>query len=296
MGLGENMPEKEYILFCDESDRHGKYYSNFYGGVLVGASQYERITIKLNAQKAALNLFGEVKWEKVTERYLEKYRALIRVFFEEIAVGNLRMRIMFRQNAHIPQKLRHEQVELEYFLLYYQFIKHAYGLEYAPKDLRLRLYFDTFPDTEERSEQFKGFLLGLTKTKKWQSVKIKPEDITEVRSHDHALVQCLDIVLGAMSFRLNDKHKEKPAGSRRRGKRTIAKEKLYRSILAEICKIHPHFNIGVSTRTHDDPGQRWQDPYLHWKFIPENSVFDTTLTKPRPKKKNPARPTSASDA
>ena len=27
------MTEKEYIIFCDESDKRGKYYSNFYGGV-----------------------------------------------------------------------------------------------------------------------------------------------------------------------------------------------------------------------------------------------------------------------
>jgi hypothetical protein len=33
------MTEKEYIIFCDESDRFGKYYSNFYGGVIVGPSQ-----------------------------------------------------------------------------------------------------------------------------------------------------------------------------------------------------------------------------------------------------------------
>jgi len=25
------MPEKECLIFCDESDRTGKYYSNFYG-------------------------------------------------------------------------------------------------------------------------------------------------------------------------------------------------------------------------------------------------------------------------
>lgn len=38
------MPDKEYIIFCDESDVAGKYYSNFYGGVLVGSSQYDRVT------------------------------------------------------------------------------------------------------------------------------------------------------------------------------------------------------------------------------------------------------------
>jgi hypothetical protein len=278
------MTDKEYILFCDESEKRGKYYSNFYGGVMVGASQYERITRRLNDKKAELHFFGEVKWEKATGRYLEKYQQLVRTYFEEVAKRHLRIRIMFRQNARRPQGLTHEQVDLEYFLLYYQFIKHSYGLEYAPEPIRLRLYFDTFPDTEEKSEQFKGYLLGLTKTKKWQTIDIKREDITEVRCRDHVLLQCLDIVLGAMSFRLNDKHKEKPIGASRRGKRTIAKEKLYRSILAEIRKIRPGFNIGVSTRTHGNPRQQWNAPYLHWNFVPNHAIFDLNLTKPRPKK------------
>jgi hypothetical protein len=277
------MPEKEYILFCDESDRHGKYYSNFYGGVLVGASQYQRVTNRLNEKKAALHFYGEVKWEKVTERYLEKYQELIRLFFEELAQGHLRVRIMFRQNATRPQSLSRAQVDLEYFLLYYQFIKHGFGLEHSGEDLRLRLYFDTFPDTAERSEQFKGFLLGLTKTTKWRAIDIKHEDITEVRSHDHVLLQCLDIVLGSMAFRLNDKHKEKLPGSRRRGKRTVAKEKLYKTILAEIRKIHPGFNVGVSTKRYTI-AQTWEDPYLHWRFVPTQATFDSTLVKPRHRK------------
>ena len=55
------MAEKEYLIFCDESDVAGAYYSNFYGGVMVGSSQYDRITARLNAEKTRLNLFGEVK-------------------------------------------------------------------------------------------------------------------------------------------------------------------------------------------------------------------------------------------
>ncbi len=42
------------------------------------------------------------------------------------------------------------------------------------------------------------------------------------------------IVLGAMAFRLNNGHKEKPVGQNRRGKRTIAKEKLYKFIYSRI--------------------------------------------------------------
>ena len=291
------MAEKEYILFCDESDRHGKYYSNFYGGVMVGASQYQRITRRLDALKLELNLYGEIKWKKVTARYLEKYKILMSAFFDEIGQGNLRLRIMFRQNAYQPVGLHAKQVELEYFMLYYQFIKHAYGLRHVPEPIKLRLYFDTFPDTREKAKQFKGYLLGLTETSSWQKITISPEDITEVRSHEHVLLQCMDVVLGAMAFRLNDKHKAKPVGARQRGKRTIAKEKLYKSILAEIRKMRPGFNIGVSTKV-DDYSQRWTAPYLHWNFVPANSEFDNSLTKKdrKRKQKNPTEPTSVSDA
>jgi hypothetical protein len=277
MGWGE-MGEKEYILFCDESDRHGKYYSNFYGGVMVGASQYERVTRRLDTLKLDLNLYGEIKWKKVTKNYLEKYITLMSAFFDELNHGNLRIRIMYRQNAHQATGLHPKQVELEYFMLYYQFIKHAYGLRHAPEPIKLRLYFDTFPDTREKAKQFKGYLLGLTETNPWQDITILPEDITEVRSHDHVLLQCMDVVLGSMSFRLNDKHKEKPAGTRQRGNRTIAKEKLYKAILGEIRKIRPGFNVGISTRV-DDYVQRWTAPYLHWNFIPSNSEFNNRLTK-----------------
>lgn len=277
-GESMHLPEKEYILFCDESDRHEKYYSNFYGGAMVGSSHYQRITDRLNETKSRLNLYQEVKWKKVTVPYLEKYQELMRVFFEEVAAGHVRIRIMFHQNAHLPTGLSREQLDREYFLLYYQFVKHAFGLKYVPDPIRLRLYFDKFPVTAEKQEQFKGHLLGLTKLNAWKTIDVCKDDITDVDSHDHVILQCLDVVLGSMSFRLNDKHKEIPPGKKRRGKRTIAKEKLYKAIRSEIWKIRPRFNVGVSTRT-ETLVDRWSLPYLHWAFVPNNEVFDASSTK-----------------
>lgn len=288
------MSEKEYIIFCDESDQEGKYYSNFYGGLIVGASQYQRLTRELNALKDELHFFGEVKWEKVTQNYLAKYQTLIRKFFAEVAKQNVRVRIMFRQNAHQPRGLTDEQVGLTYFQLYYQFIKHGLGLSYivpTPEGTRLRLYFDQFPDTRENIERFKGFLLGLQKNSDFEKARIilTKEDITEVSSHDHVLLQCLDVILGAMAFRLNDKHKDKPRGQRRRGKRTIAKAALYKTILEEIKKIYPRFNIGISTGTRGDLRNRWLQPYAHWDFKPKGAIHESRLTKrgQKKKRKNP---------
>ena len=274
--------EKEYVLYCDESVKDGAFYSNFYGGVLARASSLQAASNRLEACKTTQNLLGEVKWQKVTEVYLPKYVALTDAFFDEVAAGSVRTRIMFRQNARKPMGLTPLQVEQTYFILYYQFLKHAFGFAAMPPHagpVRLRVYFDQFPDTGEQVARFKGYLLGLNASPAFKAARlsIAPEDLTEVRSHDHVLLQCLDVVLGAMAFRLNDLHRAIPAGSRRRGKRTIAKEKLYKHILSRIRELYPKFNIGITTGGSRE--DRWAQPYRHWAFVPHDHEYDETLTK-----------------
>jgi len=191
---------------------------------------------------------------------------------------------MFSQNARQAQGLTAEDIEHGYYKLYYQFIKHAFGLAYLPPQperTRLRLYFDQFPDTGEKVERFKGFIAGLQRSREFKParLRIEREDIAEVRSHEHVILQCLDIVLGAMSFRLNDMHREKPPGESKRGKRTIAKERLYKLIVQEIRALYPNFNIGVSTGTNGGPKDYWAGCYRHWCFEARNSEYQPHLSK-----------------
>ncbi len=278
--------DKEYILFCDESDKYGKYYSNFYGGILVASSQYEKVTNLLNAKKRELNLFGEVKWEKITERYLEKYIELVKIFFQEVFAGNVKLRIMFRQNAHISKTLTNQHNQDQYYLLYYQFIKNAFGFECLRSDpsnrpIRVRIYVDQIGDTYERIDRFRGYLHALPRSKRFRYARFEfPfDEITEVRSHDHVLMQCLDIVLGSITFRLNDKHLEKLPGTQIRGKRTKAKEKVYKAILEQIRNIHKNFNIGISTGIMNSAEGRWSTSYAHWNFIAKGAEYQKELTK-----------------
>ena len=101
-------------------------------------------------------------------------------------------------------------------------------------------------------------------------LRIRMNDIGEVRSHDHVLLQCTDVILGAMYFRLNRLHLEIPEGKNRRGKRTIAKDKLYQFIQKEIRTIHPSFNIGISTGNRGYEYPHWNSPYEHWVFVPKD--------------------------
>lgn len=110
---GDKM-KKQYLIYADESHRKGKYYSNFYGGALVNYNELEIISNKLNLKKEELGLFQEIKWTKVTEQYLDKYLLLVDYFFKFVKDNKIKIRIMFRQNALVPQNLTREHEEKEY--------------------------------------------------------------------------------------------------------------------------------------------------------------------------------------
>ena len=145
----------------------------------------------------------------------------------------------------------------------------------------VRMYFDRFPDTKEKVVQFRSYIVSMQSAPEFRRAKISidPQQIAEVKSHDHILLQCLDVVTGSMQFRLNDLHKAKIPGKNRRGKRTIAKEKLYKHISDRIRAIYPNFNIGISTGTQGDVTKRWSHPYRHWCFRPKNFIVDESKRK-----------------
>jgi hypothetical protein len=274
----------EVTIYCDESDEHGEYYSNFFGGVLVRSKHIDFVRQTLEQRKIELNFLGEVKWTKVTSNYLEKYIALMDTFFDFVRDDAVKIRIMFTQNIHEAMGLSLYHRENAYFLHYYQFVKHAFGLQHndiQADPLKVRLYFDHIPDTREKAEQFKDYIAGLNRSPHFEraGISISRDQVAEIDSRDHVLLQCLDITLGAMGFRLNDKHLAKPEGSRTRGKRTIAKEKLYQHINRRIRDIHPNFNIGMSTGDHGDTRNRWLHPYRHWVFLPEQRRTDLERSK-----------------
>jgi len=276
--------DKRYIIYCDESEDKGKFFSNFYGGVLIEASKQEQLQDELQDLKDKLNIFdGEMKWERITEPYAAKYIEFVNKIFDILERGDMKMRIMFTQNRNLPI-LEEYQIGNDYFMLYYQFVKHAFGLQHAVPlngTASAALLLDDVPHNEHKFHQFKEYISSLSAYPKWSRAgfSIAYQDVTEVNSKKHNILQALDVVLGGIQSRLNEKHTRPHPPAKRRGKRTKAKAKVYDAIKHRIFKLYPNFNVGVSTGTAKGLHERFEHPYRHWLFVPSNAHTDSKRTK-----------------
>lgn len=272
-----------YYIWTDESDSFGKYYANFYGGILVCSEDYEEVLSRLKAVVESVGLAEEeIKWQKVNAYTEERYKKVIDVLFAILGEGKAKMRIFFRHRRHEPSGLTNEQRRKEYQMLYYQFIKHAFGLRYcnpSGERIRIRLFLDDMPLKREDRKEFLEAIYNLNATTIFEkaNIHIQEGDVAEVNSKKHLPLQVMDVVLGAMCFRLNDKYKERGIDGKR-ARRTIMKESLYKYIRAKIWELHPGFNVGTNTGI-TKLSDRWEQSYRHWSFIPNNSVIKEDVPK-----------------
>lgn len=272
-----------YYIWTDESDSTGKYYANFYGGILIRSEHYEEVLRRLSDVVKEVGLEAEeIKWQKVNEYTEERYKRIIDVLFDILGEGKAKMRIFFRHRQFEPVGLSNEQRRKEYPKLYYQFIKNDFGLVFSNpkgKNVRVRLLIDDMPLKGPDRDEFLKAIYHLNELKTFQkaNIHINDGDVAEVNSKKHLPLQVMDVVLGSMCFRLNDKHKERGIDGKR-AKRNIVKEKLYKHIRIRIWGLHPGFNIGVTTPI-TKLSDLWERPYLHWNFVPRNFTKNEELTK-----------------
>lgn len=275
-------------VYCDESTPKGEFYSRFYGGAVIKEQNRVYIEDRIMHKKEDTKLNGELKWTKVNAYNLDNYIQVVDEFFDLLHANLVKMRVMFSQNIYQVGHLDYDSNEA-YLKLYYQFIKHAFGLSHcnplADKDISVAVLLDEVPEKESNFIEFKKRVANLTNDSNFirNRVRIRPTDIAGVDSKSHIILQLADIVLGSMQFRLNDLHKKKPEGSRFRGKKTIAKERLYKHILSRVREGYPNFNPGVSTGiiAYSD---KWTHPYRHWNFKPNDSIIDLARAKSKVEK------------
>lgn len=269
-------------IWLDESDRHGEFYSNFYGGILVHSQYYREVLERMRSVVEKAGVKDEIKWQKVNEYHYPQYMMLVDELFDLARENKIKIRIFFRHNQYTANRLTPEERKADYQMLYYQFIKYAFGFLYADETPLggLTLYLDEVPLRQSERCEFISHLRSLTNDPilKNKGLSIEEDGIVEVNSRHHLPLQFMDLILGSICFKLNEKDKLKSEGENKIGKRTLVKLKLYKHINQRIREIYPNFNIGITTpiRLNSDT---WTQVYRHWSFIPKYHTRDISRTK-----------------
>jgi hypothetical protein len=71
-----------YIIYCDESDDKGQFYSNFYGGAILATSDGGDIEKELIKAKGEGFEHSEFKWTKITPHNEKRYTDFIGKIFD----------------------------------------------------------------------------------------------------------------------------------------------------------------------------------------------------------------------
>ncbi|MFW6065931.1 MAG: hypothetical protein ACOC9S_03845 [Planctomycetota bacterium] len=274
-----------YVLYCDEAfnSQSALRYHHYYGGALIEEHLQQDVEKRLDEAARSAGLAGEIKWQKVDQRSEDPYMAFAQAFFDELAAGYFKLRVMFLDKYLRPADVIRKSRRDEYFTLYYTFITRAFGLADAPLDqsdvIVLRLFLDQLPDSGPARTRFRDFLQRIDETRKFaqRQIVIPFDGISEINSKAHRLSQGVDLVIGALGFRMNGCHKITREDGKR-GKRTKAKDRVSKAIQQRLRQFGVK-NIGITTGTYGRPLAIWRDPVRLWKLRPREFALDRRWVK-----------------
>ena len=270
--LSANWSQSEYAVITDESERSGRRYSYFYGGLLIpkASVRQSRALLSLVANKCGLN--GEIKWTKTAPRNLEAYIQMASVFMVLVEEGVCRLRVAYNSNEHLhAASVKRRNNEALYLKLYHNFILRGFALTRAnlpPNSKDLTFLMDRLPVGVEDGENFAKILCkipnqwALTRCKVPDSpFTISHQNICEIDSATCLLLQMVDMVTGAM-FSLANEMCNQP-GSGIETKRGRAKSILGQHILTLIKQLTRCPNLTVHQNSNVS-GSWFDVPYRHW--------------------------------
>lgn len=273
---------EKYVIYCDESVKNGKRFSNFYGGLIIKRKDlHEIVNILENFRVLEGGYKGEYKWQNIKPQNLQSYLRLINIAFDLIKNNKIRFRVLFTNNffEYRPDDYSREH---GFFLLYYQFLKHIFGLSLNERN-NTSIRIDKLPDKKEKVAMFINWI-----STKEQGLRYK--DITEVDSAQDDIMQIVDIILGSIQFKLNKQNEVKQVITSKKGtlvkktgKRTGAKIQSWNLIKARIQDLPPEtqyrfFTFGQTTGEAHSLNRIRNDLYRHWMFQAYDAKFVGKVT------------------
>lgn len=279
---------KIYELYADEAWTHSspplRRYWCFYGGVFGPEETLDRLDTALLHVIRRFGLRGEVKWSRLNEQNIDCYIALIDTFFEVLRNEDIHYRQMFldRSNVWLPEHGSEPVSELEaQFKLYYQFLKHAFGLRYLPVNdvdgrIQVNLHLDNHSNQDLKS-RLTRFVADLPRLLERDDIKIS---VSFINSSKSRRLQICDLLMGAAGSHGNQMQKQRPGGRRGMSAKQRLRDRVCLHIYNHLRRLDADtrntraFNWFETTGHDGNNANRLHHKARIWKFKPTRSRKD----------------------
>lgn len=268
----------KYQIFADEAWTHGtpppNRYHCFFGGKIGLESDIDSLQTALLSIKARAGILHEVKWSNVSAKNLNYYIELIDCLKHYILSRDIKYRQMFRDRSfHVTPTPDISELDVQ-FKIYYQYIKHMFGIRFLPEDnssgIEILVRLDGH-SSEKHKTKLKDYIERLPQTLNRHDITL---NVTYENSKHSMRLQVCDLMMGAAGYYGNKFHLRRENGRRGMTKKQKIKKALAKHIYNMLKDIDAEtrgskaFNWFESTGTNGDT-----ENYLHhniriWKFEP----------------------------
>lgn len=187
---------KTFNIYSDESchlEHDGKEYMVI-GYVSSAYNQVKRHAERINNLKEKHHFYAEIKWSKVSDSQHQFYRELINYFFDT----DLKFRAIVVNKCKIDTEKHGGDFDTFYYKMYYQLLNHNLNSQYS-----YNVYLDIKDTLSNRK---------VNKLKEILNIKYGVfNKVQHIRSHETVLLQLADVLIGAISYNLNDEEKKSTA-------------------------------------------------------------------------------------
>ncbi|MFZ2323654.1 MAG: DUF3800 domain-containing protein [Ignavibacteriaceae bacterium] len=187
-------------VYCDEScsevlfDRTAHRYFAL-GSLWMSEKYREQFKDEIKKIKSDHNYKLEIKWNKVSPKFIDLYKALLEYFFEN---ENLRFRALIVESEKIDLVKFHQgDAELSFYKFYYQLLHH-WILDFDE--------YNIFLDYKINKEKFRLNVLREVLTSASLSSVIS--NVQSIHSKESLGIQLSDFLLGIVSSKFNDTFKK----------------------------------------------------------------------------------------
>ena len=205
--------ERSYSIFADESSLGDRYLA--FGAILLPTTHVAECERRLEEYCQRRGFAGrEMSWKKCSSSKASRYREFIDMFWtlgQEFGPIDLRAMVVDQWNYPLKAPEWGCTTEEEGFYKFYYYFLTRSVMIVAPKASQFRVHVaattDRYPYRTEILEKTVGGTLGRTRGRSWELVDVIRDEPKKYRLH-----QLADVMLGAVTHRLNDRttgqHKE----------------------------------------------------------------------------------------